>query len=185
MHKTSAWPLALIYAALIVYASLYPFSDWRNQGILPWAYLSAPWSRYWSWFDVVTNVLGYAPMGFLLCLSAQRSRRTRAALWLSVLACALLSLCMESLQSYLPTRVADSMDLTMNVLGGAFGSVSASVLERLGTIDRWSHFRRRWFEPDARWALVLLALWPAALLFPASVPFGLGQVLERAQPLLV
>jgi hypothetical protein len=31
-HKTSAWPLALVYAGLIVYASLYPFAYWRDQG---------------------------------------------------------------------------------------------------------------------------------------------------------
>jgi hypothetical protein len=35
--------------------------------------------------------------------------------------------------------------------------------------------------PDARGALVLMALWPLALLFPAAVPFGLGQVLERLE----
>ena len=33
LSKTSAWPLALTYVALVVYASLYPFSDWRSQGI--------------------------------------------------------------------------------------------------------------------------------------------------------
>ena len=33
MHKTAAWPLAILYAGLIVYASLYPFADWRNQDI--------------------------------------------------------------------------------------------------------------------------------------------------------
>jgi hypothetical protein len=60
----------------------------------------------------------------------------------------------------------------------------AWVLERLGAIDRWSRFRDRWFVEDARGALVLLALWPAALLFPASVPFGLGQVLERLEAAL-
>ena len=185
MHKTSAWPLALVYAALIVYASLYPFSDWRDQGIVPWAFLAAPWSRYWTWFDVVSNVLGYAPMGFLLALGALRSGRARGAVWLASLACGLLSLCMESLQSYLPTRVADTMDLAMNFAGGALGAVSAGALEKLGAIDRWGHFRRRWFSADARWALVLLALWPLALLFPASVPLGLGQVLERAERALV
>jgi hypothetical protein len=48
-------------------------------------------------------------------------------------------------------------------------------------IVRWSRLRGRWFVDDARGALVLLALWPFALLFPASVPFGLGQVLERLE----
>ena len=55
-HKTSAWPLAQAYAALIVYASLYPFTDWRDQGIAPWAFLAAPWPRYWTGFDVAANV---------------------------------------------------------------------------------------------------------------------------------
>jgi len=34
---------------------------------------------------------------------------------------------------------------------------------------------------DARGGLVLLALWPPALLFPAAVTFGLGQVFERVE----
>jgi hypothetical protein len=33
MHKTAASPLVLTYTALIVYASLYPFIEWRDQGI--------------------------------------------------------------------------------------------------------------------------------------------------------
>jgi hypothetical protein len=51
----------------------------------------------------------------------------------------------------------------------------------MGALDRWSRFRARWFVTDARGALVLLALWPGALLFPAAVPLGLGQVLERLE----
>ena len=184
MHKTSAWPLALAYCALIVYASLYPFSGWRDQGIVPWAFLMEPLPHYWTGFDVVSNVLGYAPMGFLLTLSALRLRHARGAVWLSTLACGLLSLCMESLQSFLPVRVASNLDLLLNLSGAALGAVTAASLEKLGAIDRWSRFRARWFVADARWALVLLALWPLALLFPASVPLGLGQVLERAEPAL-
>ena len=182
MHKTSAWPLALAYAALIVYASLYPFSGWRDQGIAPWAFLTASLPHYWTGFDVVSNVLGYAPMGFLLTLSALRLRHSRGAVWKSTLACGMLSLCMESLQSFLPVRVASNLDLMLNLAGAALGAITAASLETLGAIDRWSRFRARWFAADARWALVLLALWPMALLFPASVPLGLGQVLERAEP---
>ena len=36
MHKSAAWPLAWLYAGLVVYASCYPFADWRDQGIAPW-----------------------------------------------------------------------------------------------------------------------------------------------------
>ena len=35
MDKTTAWPLALVYAALIVFASLFPFEGWRAQGLAP------------------------------------------------------------------------------------------------------------------------------------------------------
>jgi len=62
--------------------------------------------------------------------------------------------------------------------------VLAAVLDLAGAIDRWSRFRVRWFVEESRGALVLLALWPFALLFPASVPLGLGQVFERLESAL-
>ena len=185
--KTSAWPLALSYTVLILYASLYPFSDWRDQGMVPWFYLTAPLPKYWTWFDVVTNVLGYAPLGFLYALSAMRSGgawRSAHAVLLASVAAGLLSMTMEGLQSYLPVRVPSNVDLTMNFLGAWLGAVTAYSLEKLGAIDHWSRIRARWFVRDARGALVLLALWPVALLFPTPVPFGLGQVMERLEAAL-
>ena len=184
MNKTSARPLALIYTGLIVYASLYPFSDWRSQGIVPWTFLGSPLPKYWTGFDVLVNVCGYVPFGFLLVLSELRMGRDRYAVLLGTLLAGLLSLAMESLQSYLPLRVPSTVDLGLNVLGAWFGALSAWLLERLGGIDRWSRFRERWFVADARGGLVLLALWPVALLFPAAVPFGLGQVQERVETAL-
>ena len=73
-HKSAALPLALAYAALIVYASLYPFADWRDQGIAPWAYLAAPWPKYWTAFDSGINVVGYMPLGFLAAIAVIRNR---------------------------------------------------------------------------------------------------------------
>ena len=32
----------LVFALLIAYASLYPFSGWRDNGLSPWAYLTLP-----------------------------------------------------------------------------------------------------------------------------------------------
>lgn len=184
MHKTSAWPLALVYIGLICYASLYPFSDWRYQGVVPWAYLSSAWPRYWTGFDVTMNLLGYMPLGFLLALSALRSGRGRLAVVLATLVAGCLSLALESLQNYLPLRVPSNVDLGLNALGAWLGALLAWGMERLGIIARWSIFRARWFVTDARGGLVLLALWPVALIFPAAVPFGLGQVLERLEAAL-
>lgn len=190
-HKTSAWPLALTYAALVIYASLYPFTDWRDQGVSPWAFLSSPFPKYWTVFDFGANALGYAPLGFLLALSFLRGgslafapKTNPTAITVALFASGVLSLCMEGLQTYLPSRVASNIDFALNLLGALLGAVVAAGLELAGAIDRWSRFRVRWFVDEARGALVLLALWPFALLFPAAVPLGLGQVLERVEAFL-
>ena len=190
-HKTSAWPLAGAYVALVVYASLYPFSGWRDQGIAPWAFLFSPWPKYWTGFDVAATVIGYVPLGFLLALSfLRRGSFTFAptnnvlAVLVATFAGGLLSLAMEATQSYLPYRVPSNVDFGLNIGGTLIGAILAALLELGGAIDRWSRFRGRWFVPEARGGLVLLALWPFALLFPAAVPLGLGQVLERLETFL-
>lgn len=184
MRKTSAWPLSQICVALIVYASLYPFDQWRDQGIWTWSFLTAPWPKYWLGFDVATNVLGYAPLGFFLTLSAMRMGwQTREVLVVTA-AAACLSLAMEGLQSYLPARVPSFPDFLLNTLGAFLGAVLANSLEHFGLLRRWSQFRARWFVRDAYMALVLMAVWPVALLFPVAVPLGLGQVWERVEDAL-
>lgn len=184
MHKSAARPLALLYAALIVYASLYPFTGWRDQGLTPWAFMSAPLPQYWTRFDLIANVLGYVPMGFLLALALLRARWGWVAVLLASLGAALLSFTLESLQSYLPIRVASNLDFGLNATGGVIGALVAYVLERLGAIERWRRLRARWFVQDSRGALILLALWPVGLLFPAPVALGLGQVYERLEEAL-
>jgi VanZ family protein len=179
MRKTAALPLASLYAATIVYASLYPFADWRDQGNVPWAFLFAPAAQYWTAFDVAVNVVGYAPLGSVLALALFRLGETRRPWVMVVAAAALLSLGMEALQSYLPARVASREDWLLNVAGASLGAGGALLLERAGALERWNVIRRRWLLADARGALVLLALWPVALLFPSAVPFGLGQVWLR------
>lgn len=183
-HRTVAWPLALAAVSLIVYASLYPFVGWRDQDISPLQFLTAPLPRYWTGFDVGANLLGYAPLGFWLALSVLRGRRASHAVSIAVVGSALLALAMETLQSYLPSRIPSNVDLLLNTLGAWLGACAAWALEKAGVVDHWSRIRARWFAQDARGALVLLLLWPIALLFPASVPLGLGQVSERLEAAL-
>ena len=96
MHKTAATPLSLMYAVLIVYASLYPFSEWRDQGMAPWVFLTAPLPKYWTAFDVWTNIVGYVPFGALLTLSALRSGKAKQLVFVALLGAAMLSLLMET-----------------------------------------------------------------------------------------
>jgi VanZ family protein len=183
-HRTTAWPLALTAICLIVYASLYPFTEWRDQGISPLGFLVAPLPQYWTGFDVAANLVGYAPLGFLLALSVLRSSRFSWAVTGAVAAAALLSLTMETLQSYLPSRIPSNVDLVLNTTGAWVGACCAWALEEAGVVGQWSRVRARWFATEARGALVLIALWPVALLFPAAVPLGLGQVFERLEAAL-
>ena len=182
--KTVSLPLSLALICLITYASLYPFTDWRNQGISPLTYLTAPLPKYWTGFDVAANLLGYAPLGFLLTLASLRSGHIKWAMLLAVFGALLLSLGLETLQSYLPSRIPSNVDLVLNTLGAALGAYIAWALEKLGALGRWSRFRARWLAPDARSAMALMVLWPVALLFPAAVPMGLGQVFERLETAL-
>ena len=183
--RSSAWPLALLYAGLVVYASLYPFEGWRLQGVAPMAFFWAPFPQYWTMFDVVANLVGYAPLGFLLALALLRSGWASGTWPVAVGVPVLLSLTVESLQNLLPMRVPSNVDLALNAAGAASGAGVAWVLLRLGGVRRWSAFRAAWFEPGTHGSLVLLALWPFALLYPASVPFGLGQVADRLEAGLV
>lgn len=180
-RKTATWPLFWAYVLVIVYASLYPFDNWRFQGVVSWSFLTAPWPRYWTGFDVFSNVVGYAPLGFLLTLALHRSRRRWRAITLSVSAAVVLSLSMESLQMFLPVRVPSNLDSALNVLGAWAGAVLAQGMAWLGWVERWGRFKDRWFEADASGALALLAVWPLALLFPTPLPFGLGHVFERLE----
>lgn len=181
MPKTSAWPLSWVYVSLIVYASLYPFDGWRVQGIWPWGFMWAPWPRYWTVFDVISNVLGYAPLGFFLTLGFRRTWPRWPALTLTFALAATLSWLLESLQFFLPARVPSNVDWLLNVAGAWLGGAVAGLLSWAGALARWSRFRAKWFIANARGALVLLALWPVGLLFPAPVAFGLGQVYERLE----
>jgi VanZ family protein len=184
-HRSSAGPLAWLYAALIVYASLSPFTGWKQPIALPLGGLGhLPWQRYWTAFDVVSNLLGYMPLGALAVGALVRSgRRVTVAFAVALLAGALLSFLMESLQNWLPQRVPSVLDWLLNAAGTLAGALVAVAVHALGGIERWQTLRDRWFVARSAGGLLLLLLWPIGLLFPTPVPLGLGQVLVRLQEL--
>ena len=186
-HRSSASPLALVWAALVVYASLYPFTGWRwPPGQMLQALLVLPWPPWVVPFDLWANFAGYLPLGALVLVAARRSGLAPAvALPFAVLLAATLSYATEVAQHFLPGRHPSLKDCAMNTLGATVGALLGALLHRLRLIDRWHGLRERWFVRESAGALALLALWPLGLLFPAPAPLGLGQVGEELRMLLL
>ena len=184
---SSAVPLSLAWSALIIYASLFPFSGWRwPPGVWVWELLRLPWPRYFIAFDIFSNLLGYAPLGLLVCVARLRHGSGGVlALASAALAGAGLSFAMEATQHLLPQRVPSSLDWLLNSLGALLGAFTALLAQHLGWLRRWQLARERWLEHGNGGALALLVLWPAALLFPTPTPLGVGQVGEVLRSWLI
>ncbi|MBP6727844.1 MAG: VanZ family protein, partial [Thauera sp.] len=111
--------LAFAYALLITYACLHPLSGWRMSGLPLFDYLLAPWPKYFIVEDLLFNILGYLPFGFLAAAALPGTAPPwRGVVQVTGLA-ALMSLGLETAQNLLPTRVASNLDLGGNI-GGAF-----------------------------------------------------------------
>jgi len=167
----------LAYGMLIVYASWFPFSGWRDIGISPFAYLFAPLPHYWTWFDLAINVLGYIPFGMFMVCSLYPRIRGSAGVLLTIVCGVLVSGSMEAVQTFLPSRVASNLDLLTNGIGVCIGAVAAWLLTPILLQESpILMLRRRWFSPEASRGLILLALWPLAQIYPQEYLFGHGQM---------
>jgi VanZ family protein len=186
-HRSSAIGLVLVLAALIGYASLYPFIGWRWPADLGWLQLlNLPLPPWRDRFDLVVNLAGYAPFGALILVAGVRSGGTPWRWWLAAVAIGSgLSFAMEVTQQFLPGRFPSILDWELNSAGTLLGASLGVVLHRLALIERWQAARDRWFLRRSGGALALLLLWPLGLLFPAPFPLGLGLSWGRVQEVLV
>jgi len=87
-------------------------------------FLQLPWDAYypaWSyWEDVALNIIGFIPFGlsFYMCFLVRHIKRPAA---MTILFGGAVSLIIEVLQKYLPTRDSDLTDFLNNTLGTALG----------------------------------------------------------------
>ena len=172
------------YALLIVYASLHPFTGWRDNGVLLLAFLTAPLPRYVTAFDVVANILAYAPLGFLGVLALFPALRGARAVIAAALFAVALSMSLEVLQNYLPARFASNLDLAANAAGGLVGAMfGAAYAGRLLRGEGLHALRYRLFRPGGRidLGLVLIGLWLVSQLNPGTMLFGTGDLRELLQ----
>jgi VanZ family protein len=178
----SASPLSraslVAYAVLIVYASLYPFSDWHFENLAAFSAQLSQWPRYWSKFDAIVNVLGYIPFGVLLVFSLYPRLRSAWSFLLASLSVCSMSLLMESIQFFLPNRVTSLLDLITNASGGILGALLGVLLVPLILESgRLQTLRTQWLQRESSPELVVLGLWPLAQIFPQAFLFGHGQIL--------
>ena len=184
-HRSAAWPLTWVAVALVVYATLHPLTGWQWPASHSFTWV-LPKHRHEVANDLVGNILGYLPLGLILCLAHLRSGRS--ALWavpLTLLPASGLSYALELAQFALPNRVPSVTDWMLNTLGAAWGTLAAVTVHALGLVDGWHRLRERWFIPQAGMGLVLLWLWPLGLLFPPPLPLGEGQLWPHVRLALV
>jgi glycopeptide antibiotics resistance protein len=169
--------LASAYLALIVYASLHPFSGWRDPGLSPIFFLEAGWPRYWTFFDLATNVLAYLPLGFFLTLTLRRLPGRWTPACVALLLGASLSLGLECVQSWLPSRVASNLDLACNAAGAALGALLTFWHgERFFSGVAQLHQRLLAPTRHAELGLVLIGVWLLTQLSPETILFGAGDL---------
>ena len=139
-------PLAILVAAaigvLIVYACLHPFTGWRDPGLPVFYFLGLPWPRYYTWVDLTVNVVGIVPFSFALAAALPERLSRNQAVVTAILLTFLLSLSVETLQNFLPSRVPSNVDVGCNTLGGVIGALaggfwSGRLFDPRSGLTRW------------------------------------------------
>ena len=176
--------LVALYGLAIVYASLQPFSPWIAPAPGTPFFLFAPWPPRWTRFDVIANIVAYAPFGCFVALVPRR-RPPLGRISVAVAAGAALSFVLETLQMFVPPRDANVIDLISNTAGATLGGLVAISFARSAAAKRRvMSWRERWFVSGyiGDLGLALVVIWLAvqvnpgiplfAIVFDPSAEFG-------------
>lgn len=181
--------LTIGFALFIVYASLSPFSGWREQGIDFIEVLKLPLLRTYTAFDAILNLLSYLPFGLLLGLTFRARLGAAASLLCACLLGMLLSASMEYLQMYLPMRTSSNLDLITNSSGTLLGALIAlSMTHWTRSYERLTDWRDQAFlhGKTMDFGLALLVLWMFGQINPSLPMLGNVFISEIAhQPFAV
>jgi VanZ family protein len=174
------------FIASIVVATLYPLSDWKLHADSAWSFLWQGLPRYWTWFDLLSNLLAYLLLGLLLTLGWLKRAPGATAVGAVGLFCMALSFGLEAAQSYLPGRVPSLLDSIANSLGALVGSWIGTHLSRSSRIGRRRVLpvAERWFEQGPPFGWLLLLLWISTQLVPQRLLFASGNLRPLLQRLV-
>jgi len=163
---------------LLVYASLFPNTGWLHAGVSPFAWISAPFPRYWTAAEILFNVLVYIPVGALLVWAVRPLLVGVGAVVVSSLVAAILSFSMECLQTFIAARVASNVDFAANSLGGFVGAVTAAASARRLIDAGWrAHWGDSILKPGTQASVVIAAMWILVQIPPQAMLFGTGNIM--------
>jgi hypothetical protein len=90
-------------------------------------FLELPWDEFylgWNyWGNLALNVIAFFPLGFAFCALLWSARIFEGRLFLTITVGFAVSLTIEVLQAFLPTRKSGLTDLFTNTLGTALGAI--------------------------------------------------------------
>ncbi|MEM7592212.1 MAG: VanZ family protein [Cyanobacteria bacterium P01_A01_bin.83] len=131
LKKTSknacqSWEIWLVLSNIIVIviATLSPFKFIERDHLYLMMMLKGFFRPNSDIYDVIANILLFLPFGFGFGkIFQQRFSSNLVLLTISLLLSTTVSLIVETLQIYLPTRTPNFIDLLSNILGGVLGTV--------------------------------------------------------------
>jgi VanZ family protein len=175
--------LTVGYVLLIVYASLSPFTGWREQGLEFSAVLTAPLWQTYTPFDAIVNLLAYIPLGLLFALATYSRFSAGGSVLLSTLAGILLSGTMEYIQMYLPVRTSSNLDLLTNSCGTLMGALLGMRIAPSGWFSLLAHWRQILIRSgdNVDFGLALVFLWMFAQINPSLPMLGNIFITEAAR----
>ena len=172
-----AWILGVAYLLVILYASLQPFLGWRVPPEEVFHFLFAPWPRFITLQDVAVNFAAYVLLGLLLSVGLGARLGPARGAATATLAAALLSLAMESVQMFLPVRIASNVDFLANSLGALVGAMAAPLLAPSRALGARLHAMRHHLFQEGMTAdvgFVVVVLWLITQFHPTAQLFGTG-----------
>lgn len=99
----------------------------KNYQIVDEIFLEPFWREFntsWGyWKNVLINIGGFIPLGFFFCAYFSSARGIKRAALATIALGAAVSLTIEVLQAYLPTRDSGMTDIITNTLGTSLGAM--------------------------------------------------------------